>query len=242
MEILNWFNGVVVIVLFMILGVLWIIKEVLEGKKDTDATIIRNSRRFRQFVTKDYLFRKNQRRVNREIIKELKVTYSEYEGIEELREELLGLKINIKEENDDFSFILTAVFSLLLALIPAVSAMPSVILLIPSVLVVIAIASYLLELSEKIKMKETKPIIIIYMLPVVLAIASIMILAILFVTRSSPADLIQIEWLFKIIVIEGVVLYLVQLYVNVKYISYLEVVTIVLNEMIMEKDRKYWMQ
>lgn len=240
MDKLNWFSIVAIIILLMILCVLWIIKEVLESKKETDAAIIRNSRRFRQFVSQDYLFRKSQRRVNQEMIKELKTTYSEYESTEELREELLGLKINIKEEKNEIGLIFTVMLTLLLSLFLVVSAKSSAILLIPIMLIIGAIASYLRMLFEKLKMKETKPIILIYTLPVILTFISIMILGIMFVTRSTPADLIQIEWLFKVIVIEGIVLYLVQLYESLKFINYLKVVIIVLNEMIMEEDRKYW--
>lgn len=242
MEILNWFNVVAVIVLLMILGVLWMIKEVLEDKREADATIIRNSRRFRQFVTKDYFFRKSQRKINQEIIKELQTTYSKHKEIEELRDELLGIKINIKEENNDFGFVFTAIFSLLFSLILTLNDIPSAILMIPSILIMISIASYLRELLDKIKMEQAESTILLYMFPVIISITTIMIMGILLGTGSSIADSGLIDWLFKIIVIEAVILYLIQLYEKVQYISYLEIVSIVLNEMIMEKDRKLWMK
>lgn len=242
MERLNWFGAFTVILLLMILGVLWVIKEVLEDKKETDTTLIRNSRRFRQFITKDYFFRKSQQKINQEIIKELQTTYSEYEAIEELRDELLGIKVNIKEENDDFGFIFTAIFSLLLSLIHVFSNMPSAILIISSILIMGAIALYLNKLFYKVKMEHDGSSIIIYMLPAIIAITTIMIFGILLGSYSSTVDLSMIDWLFKVIVIEAAFLYTILLYEKVKYVSYLEVVSIVLNEMILEEDRKLWMK
>lgn len=242
MEILNWFNVLTVIVLLIILGVLWMIKEVLEDKREADAAIIRNSRRFRQFVTKDYFFRKSQRKINQEIIKELQTTYSEYKDMKELRDELLGIKVYIKEEHDDFGFIFMGIFSLLLSLIPTLSNISSAILVIPSILIMIAIASYMRELFVKVKIEQAESTIIIYMLPVIISVTSIMIMGILLGTGSATYNLSLIDWLFKIIIIEAIFLYLIQLYEKVKYISYLEVVSIVLNEMIMEEDRKSWME
>lgn len=242
MERLNWFSVLAIVLLLMILGVLWIIKEVLEDKKETDSTIIRNSRRFRQFVTQDYFFRKSQRKLNQEIIQELQTTYSEYSDVKELKNELLGVKVQIKDEQDDYSFIFIAIFSLILSIIPVFSEMPSAIAVIPSILIMGAIASYLNELVVKINMEQGESTIIFFMLPVVLTITSIMILGVLIGANSNPSNLLLIDWLFRIILIEAISLYVILLYEKVKYVSYLEVVSIVLNEMILEEDRKTWLK
>lgn len=240
MERLNWFNILALILLLMILGVLWMIKEVLDDQKETDATRIRNSRRFRQFITKDYFFRKSQRKINQEIIKDLQTTYGEYENTKELRDELLGIKAYIKDEMDDFSFILTAIFSLILSLIFELSEKPSAVLLIPSLLIVAGMASYLTAFFEKTKMERTGRMTILYLLPLILTISTILILAIQLATGSSDGFIT--DWLFKATVIEAAALYLIQLYEKVKYVSYLETVSIVLNEMILEEDRKLWIE
>lgn len=240
MEILNWFNVLLVLLLLLILIVLWIIKDALESKKETDRIVIRNTRRFRQFVTQDYIFRKKQEQINREIIQELKTTYSEYEEIEELRDELLGIKIHKKEEREVFGFIFSAIFTLLVALVPPLTEIPLAILLIPATLVMVAIASYLVELYEKIRMEQTEGTIILFMIPVILTITSILIMGILLAPGSARPDTDLLDWLYKIIVIEGVFLYIILLYEKVRYISYLETVVIVLNEVIVGKDRKLW--
>lgn len=242
MERLNWFSVIAVILLLLILCVLWLIKEVLEDKKETDPTIIRNSRRFRQFVTKDYFFRKSQRKINQEIIKELQATYSEYGDISELKDELLGINVQIKDERNDFGFILSAILTLLLLLIPTLSDIPFAIVVIPSILIVGAIVYYISELVDKLKIEQGESTIILFMLPVIVSITTIMILGVLLATGLKTLDSSLIDWLFKVIMIEAASLYLILLYEKIQYISYLEVVAIVLNEMILEEDRKLWLE
>lgn len=241
MEKINWFSVTTVILLLLILGVLWLIKEVLEDKKEADATIIRNSRRFRQFVTKDYFFQKSHRKINQEIIKELQTTYGAYDEINELKDELLGINVQIKDESSDFGFILTAVFTLLLSLFIAFNDIPSAINIIPLILILGAVASYLNEIADKINYEEGDPGIILFSLPVILTITTLTILGVLLATGLKALDTTLINWLFKVIIIEAAFLYLILLYEKVQYINYLEIVTIVLNEMILEEDRKNWL-
>lgn len=241
MDNLRWFHVAGLLLLLIILAVLWVIKESLKEKKESDPWMIKNTRRFRKFEQRDYFFRKTQRKINQAIIKRLKNTYNEYENIEVLKEELLGIKVNMKEISDDFSLIFTAILSLVVSLIPSFGEMPLVITLVPSIFIIAAITSYLKELFEKLRLEESEIMFYWRLIPVIFVITTIMIMVLMVGKGSTPLDFYLTDWLFRLIIIEGIVLYLIQLFQKIKDLNYLEIVSIVLEDIIITQEREKWL-
>lgn len=241
MDNLRWFHVAGLILLLVILAVLWVIKESLQDKKASDPWMIKNTRRFRKFAQKDYVFRKSQRKINQAIIQRLKNTYNEYENIEQLNEELLGIKVNMKEISDDFSLIFTAILSLVVSLFPAFGEMPLFIALIPSIFIIVAITSYLKDLFEKLRLEEAETMFYWRLIPVILIITTIMIMVLMVGKGSTPLDFYLTDWLFRLLIIEGIILYIIQIVQKIKDLNYLHIVSIVLEDIIVTQEREKWL-